>query len=204
MTDHIQSTSTSTTLGGEPPIFPGEEGSSKLPMPSGLSVPPELRQAWVDYMLTGFKQNEVMFKRTLDAFMKPYYLTIGMYVALFVVGIGLFVVAAILAWSNPQSYTALAFAGLGAGAFILFFIRQPLQALEENLEFITWLGVAFNTYWTRLMYLMDQQTVQADLRAAEEDYVRTVERLIDKHARLRAKRPGTNSSEANKPQTGEK
>lgn len=64
-------------------------------------------------MVNGFQHNEEMFKRTLDAFMKPYYLTIGMYVALFAVGIGLFLVAALLAWSNPQSLTALAFAGSG-------------------------------------------------------------------------------------------
>ena len=204
MTDHDEPTSASTTLGGEPPVFPGEEVSSKLPPPRGPNVPPSLQNAWVEYMVNGFKHNEVMFKRTLDAFMKPYYLTIGMYVALFAVGLGLFVVAALLAWSNPQSLTALAFAGLGAGAFVLFFIRQPLQALEENLEFITWLGVAFNTYWTRLMYMMDQQTVQADLKAAEEDYVQSVERLIDKHAGLRAKRPGTDLGGADKPDAGGK
>lgn len=204
MTDHDESITSSATLGGEPPVFPGEEESSKLPPPRGSHVPPELRKAWVGYMLNGFKHNEVMFKRTLDAFMKPYYLTIWMYVALFAVGLGLFVVAAILAWNDAQSLTALAFAGLGAGAFVLFFIRQPLQALEENLEFITWLGVAFNTYWTRLMYMMDQQTVQADLKAAEEDYVRSVERLINKHAKLRAQRPGTELGDANKPDTREK
>ena len=204
MVDHTKPISESTTLGGEPPIFPGEEADSKLPPLRGPTVPPVLQNAWVEYMVNGFKHNEVMFKRTLDAFMKPYYLTIGMYVALFAVGIGLFVVAALLAWSDPQSWTALAFAGLGAGAFILFFIRQPLQALEENLEFITWLGVAFNTYWTRLMYMMDQRTVQADLKAAEEDYVRTVERLITKHARLRAQRPGTDLGEVDKPDTGGK
>jgi hypothetical protein len=183
--------------------IPGAPGS-KLPLPQtgeSTPVPPNLFDAWTTYMVKGFEHNEEMFKRTLDAFMKPYYLTIWMYVALFAVGIGLFVVAALLAWSNPQSFTALAFAGLGAGAFVLFFLRQPLQALEENLEFISWLGVAFNTYWTRLMYMMDQRTVQADLKAAEEDYVRTVERLINKHAKLRAQRPGTDLGEADKPET---
>jgi hypothetical protein len=204
MTDHNEPTSESTILGGKLPIFPGEEENSKLPPLSGPHVPPELQKAWVNYMINGFKNNEVMFKRTLDAFMKPYYLTIWMYVALFATGLGLFVVAALLAWSNPQSPTALAFAGLGTGAFVLFFIRQPLQALEENLEFITWLGVAFNTYWTRLMYMMDQRTVQADLKAAEEDYVRTVERLINKHAKLRAQRPGKDLGEMDKPDTGGK
>ena len=84
---------------------------------------------------------------------------------------------------------AIAFAGLSVTAFLAFFVRQPLQSLEENLEFITWLGVAFNTYWTRLMYVTDPGTVQVELKAAEDDFRGSVERLIAQHADLRGKRP---------------
>jgi hypothetical protein len=183
---------TSIESSGEKPILPG----TKLPP---LPLPPsepnqdgsqELRKAWVDYMVHGFKNNEEMFKRTLQAFMKPYHLTIWMYGALFLVGIGLFVMAAIMGLNKGNSVAAIVFAGLGAGAFLAFFIRQPVQALEENLEFITWLGVAFNTYWTRIMYMMDMKTIQTDLKAADDDYRTSVERLITKHAELRGKRPG--------------
>jgi hypothetical protein len=183
----------SGAFGGGRPVLPGEEGPKLPPLHSSPDVDPELRKAWIEYMVNGFRNNEEMFKRTLKAFMKPYYLTVWMYGALFVVGIGLFVLAAILGLSQDKSVTAVIFAGLGVGAFLAFFIRQPVQALEENLEFITWLGVAFNTYWTRLMYMMDVQTIQADLKAAEEDYRASVERLITKHAELRGKRPGGDS-----------
>lgn len=177
---------------GEKPILPGD-AVPKLPLPvtgKPPELPQELVKAWTDYMVNGFRNNEEMFKRTLKAFMKPYHLTVWMYGALFVVGIGLFVVAAIMGLEEGKSVAAIVFAGLGASAFLAFFIRQPVQALEENLEFITWLGVAFNTYWTRVMYMMDMKTIQSDLKAADEDYRTSVERLITKHAELRGKRPG--------------
>jgi len=75
-------------------------------------------------------------------------------------------------------------------------MQRPLQALEENLEFITWLGVAFNTYWTRLMYMDDPKTVGAELKAADDDFRTSVEKLIEAHAKLRGGR-------ANPPKTGE-
>lgn len=141
-------------IGGEKTIKPGEEhgrsGISKLPLitinNNGAETPDELRKAWIEYMVNGFKHNEDMFKRTLKAFMKPYQLTVWMYGALFIVGIALLVLAGILGFREGKSIIAIFFAGLGAGAFLAFFIRQPVQALEENLECITWLGEAFNTY----------------------------------------------------------
>jgi hypothetical protein len=173
--------------------MPGEPESSKLPLPGPAgqqAVQPELLDAWTHYMISGFKQNEQMFQRTLQAFMKPYRLTVWLYATIFVVGLVLFVVAAVIGLRSGNSVVALGFAGLGVATFLAFFIRQPLQALEENLQFITWLGVAFNTYWTRLMYMTDPKTVQAELKAAEDDFRTSVESLIAKSAELRGKRPG--------------
>jgi hypothetical protein len=184
-------------LGGSKPTplgdndIPSDPGSQPLSLPPTQiddKVPEALQRAWIDYMVKGFKQNEEMFKRTLAAYIQPYYLAIGMYVGLFLVGIGLFVTAAIIGLTKDEPVVAIAFGGLGAGAFLSFFIRQPLQALEENLEFITWLGVSFNTYWTRLMYMMDPATIQQDLKSAENDYTRAIERIISRHAQLRGKR----------------
>lgn len=177
-------------------VLPGEQNASKLPLPldpTGKgSVPPELLAAWTQSMINGFKQNEQMFQHTLNAFLNPYRLTVGLYGTLFAVGLGLFILAAILGLQRGEAVTAMVFAGLSVATFVGFFLRQPLQALEENLEFITWLGVAFNTYWTRLMYLQDPKTVQTDLKAAEDDFRTSIESLIAKHAELRGKRPGTN------------
>ena len=165
---------------------------SKLPIPhvNVADVPRELRAAWISYMKAGFENNQVMFRRTLEAFMRPYHITVAMYIALFVIGIGLFLAAVYLGLTGKQQNVAIWFGGLSVGSFILFFIRQPVQALEENLEFISWLGVAFNSYWTRLMYLSNDATVQQDIKDATDAYGQMVERLIEKHARLQAKRPG--------------
>ena len=178
--------------GQERLVMPDMSNSSKLPLPppSAGAVPPELRAAWTQYMVGGFKQNEQMFQRTLEAFMKPYRLSVWLYAILFAVGIGLFVVAAVVGLGKGDSVVAIAFAGLSVTTFLAFFLRQPLHALEENLEFITWLGVAFNTYWTRLMYMSDPRTVQTELKAAEDDFRTSVEMLIARHAELRGKRPG--------------
>lgn len=176
--------------------LPMDGESAKLPLPrpwpgdaTDAAVPPELRAAWLEHMVEGFKQNERMFQDTLQAFMKPYRLTVWLYAAIFAVGLGLFLVAAVLGLRGGESVTALAFAGLGVTSFLAFFLRHPLRALEENLECITWLGVAFNTYWTRLMYMSDPATVQTELRAAEADFQASVEKLIAQHAALRERRP---------------
>ncbi len=195
MTDSLSANNEpAESLGGEKLRMPGASDLSKLPLPSlpdpTNPVPRELRDAWTQYMVNGFQQNEEMFKNTLNAFMKPYRVTVWLYVLLFAVGIGLFVVAAVIGLRNGNSVTAIAFAGLSVGAFLAFFVRQPLHSLEENLEFITWLGVAFNTYWTRLMYMTDPKTVQAELKAADDDFRASIERLIAQHGELRGKRPG--------------
>jgi len=197
MTDNQRDAATPGALGGgQEPILPDDPRFSKLPPPplppqiGGQPVPQQLQDAWTRYMVKGFAQNEEMFRRTLEAFMRPYHLTVWLYGLLFAVGIGLFLAAAVIGLRNGNSVVAIAFAGLSVASFLAFFVRQPLHALEENLQFITWLGVSFNTYWTRLMYMADPQTVQAELKAAENDFRASVERLIAQHSELRGKRPG--------------
>ena len=195
MTDDVRAAESAVAPPGQEKLMmPEMANSSKFPLPidptSTGAVPPELKAAWTQYMVGGFRQNEQMFQSTLEAFMKPYRLTVWLYAILFAVGIGLFVVAAVVGLGKGESVVAIAFAGLSVATFLAFFLRQPLHALEENLEFITWLGVAFNTYWSRLMYMSDPKTVQAELKAAEDDFRVSVEKLITRHAELRGTRPG--------------
>jgi hypothetical protein len=180
-----------------------------MPMPSTPSTfktaPKALQEAWLTHMVNGFKNSETMFQRTLGAFMKPYQLTVWLYTILFAVGIGLFITSAVIGLTRDQPVVAIVFSGLGVATFVTFFIQQPLHALEENLEFITWLGVAFNTYWARLMYMLDDKTIQKDLKVAERDFIANVEKLIDKHALLRGKRfvpqePPSEEDDENKPE----
>ncbi len=157
---------------------------------------PELYAAWRKHIQQGFENNQTMFGRVLDGFMDPYWTTVWMYRALFGIGVGAFIVAAILGiLSANRGNTSAAigaaavFGGLGIVAFLTYFVNRPLQALEENLQFITWLGVIYNTYWTRLAYTSDLATVQQELEAATTDTIAKIKELLDKHTELSGKRP---------------
>lgn len=172
--------------------IPGGMSFSPAPtVPEDLAMKdPELYKFWREHIISGFKHNEEMFQKVLDAFLKPYHTTVWMYKILFGVGVLSFVFAAIMsAWTKESSF-GLIFGGLGVVAFLSYFISRPLQALEQNLQFITWLGVIYNTYWTRLVYMLEQSTFQKYLQEATWDATSEIEKMIAKHAELTGKRPG--------------
>jgi hypothetical protein len=173
--------------------------SSALPLPGApinaggeplAQADAELYDAWRKHIERGFENNNRMFDRTLNAFMYPYWVTVGMYIVLFVVGISAFVVAARLSFESGKELYTLLFGGIGAVAFLTFFLTRPLQALEENLQFITWLGIIYNTYWTRLAYMTDQTTVQRDLEAATNETIAKIKDLLNTHTERSSNRPG--------------
>jgi hypothetical protein len=61
--------------------------------------------------------------------------------------------------------------------------------LEENLQFITWLGVIYNTYWTRLANAQNADTFQGDIQAATNEFVTQVQQLVDVHGARSERRP---------------
>lgn len=167
-----------------PPPIPGDEARTLA------KVDPKLYEYWREHIRAGFERNNEMFIRVLNGFMEPYYTTIWMYRILFSVGILSFLAAAGLSmWTRNASFS-LVFGGLSVAAFLTYFLSRPLRALEENLEFITWLGLVYNTYWTRLAYTMDEKTVQQDLAKANKDATDEIQRIIDKHTELSKQRPG--------------
>jgi hypothetical protein len=169
-------------IGGDSLWTPGEPSE-------GVRGDPELLRYWRKHIKAGYQQNEEMFRRILKAFLSPYYTTVWMNGIIFAVGILSFVSAIALSiWRNEALY-ALAFGGLSVAAFLGYFISRPLRSLEENLEFITWLGMIYNTYWTRVVAANDPATTQQDLQAATNDALAALEHLIDKHAELSGKRP---------------
>ncbi|MCW5844306.1 MAG: DUF3380 domain-containing protein [Caldilinea sp.] len=165
-----------------PPVGPGGKPLAE--------VDPELYDAWRKHVERGFENNNRMFDRTLNAYMYPYWLTVGMYVLLFLVGISAFIVAARLSFEAGKEVYTLIFGGVGVTAFLTFFLTRPLQALEENLQFITWLGMIYNTYWTRLAYMTDQETVQTELEDATNESIKKIKDLLDTHSERSGNRPG--------------
>ncbi len=173
-----------------------EEGVARSPMPESpvpgvplMTADPELYAAWRDHMRRGFENNQVMFEQLLAGFMNPYWTTVWMYRILFGIGISAFVVATILALLGRGAATTGLFGGLSVAAFLGYFLNRPLQALEENLQFITWLGVIYNSYWTRLAYTSDLTTVQQEIEAATDDTIAQIKELMDKHTERNSSRP---------------
>ena len=169
-------------------------GTSFLPQPEPdeklAAMDPDLYKAWRGHIIAGFEHNEELFRRILEAFMRPYQTTVWMYRILFGVGVGSFIFAAVMSAATKESSFGLIFGGLGVIAFLSYFISRPLQALEQNLQFITWLGVVYNTYWTRLANIKDWATVQKDLLEATRDATNEIEKIIAKHAEVSGKQPG--------------
>jgi hypothetical protein len=186
---------------GVRPVQPTPEAvaSARLPQPvpdRGLAeADPELYEAWRKHIEQGFTNNQTMFEEILKGFMNPYWTTVLMYRILFGLGIFGFVAAVILAIvlrDNPATAigTSVVFGGVGVAAFVGYFLSRPMQALEENLQFITWLGVVYNSYWTKMAYIRKQSTVQEEIDQATTSTIDRLKELIEKHAAMRANRPG--------------
>lgn len=171
------------------PLGPEQTGGQTL-----KEYDPELYEAWSKHIQGGFDKNSEMFKTILNGFMNPYKLTILMYLILFCIGILAFVASIILAYTADSTTEALGvaaiFGGLGVVAFLSYFLSRPLQALEENLQYITWLGIVYNTYWTRLTHATDAATFQTELEDASTDAINSIKEMLDKHAAQSQNRPG--------------
>ncbi|MCB9160749.1 MAG: hypothetical protein H6644_13020 [Caldilineaceae bacterium] len=150
---------------------------------------PELYKSWVEHIQAGYRNNDQVFQRILDAFMRSHTSTVIMYWVLFGVGVGFFVVAASLALFRDALGTSMVFGGLSIVAFLTYFVSRPTQAVEENLQYVTWLGIIYNSYWTRLAWAFDEKTAQQVLDEATTDAVEQISTLIDKHAASTRGRP---------------
>ena len=157
-------------------------------VPGGMQADEELVRYWREYVKVSLDQSNQVFQRILDAFLGPYHAVVWINGVLVVIGILIFIGGIALSiWFNQKMF-AWVFGGLGVASFLGYFVSRPLRSLEENLEFITWLGIVYNTYWSRLLYAMNPDTVQDDLQKATKDTTAEVEHLIDKHAEMSRQR----------------
>lgn len=164
--------------------FPG------VPTDAEKAAHPELYAAWVGHIEAGYRNGDTLFTRILNAFMRSYYSTVIMYWVLFAVGVGFFVTGVVMALARGQPVTGLVFGGLSVVSFLTYFITRPSQALEENLLFVSWLGMLYNSYWTHLSLSFDRQTAQSELDKATADAISQIKDLIASHAAAVEKRPG--------------
>jgi hypothetical protein len=161
-----------------------------VPPDADKTAHPELYAAWVGHIEAGYRNNDTLFTRVLNAFLRSHYSTVIMYWVLFAVGVGFFVTGIVMALVRGQSVAGLVFGGLSVVSFLTFFVTRPSQALEENLMFISWLGMVYNSYWTHLSLSFDRQTAQSELDKATADAISQIKDLIASHAAAVEKRPG--------------
>jgi hypothetical protein len=180
----------------QPPVA---NASAKPPMAVQTPLPPvpenyknenpELYEAWVEHIKAGYENNDQIFQRILDAFMRSHNSTVIMNWILFAVGIGFFITSVILVLFQNSPGPAALFGGLSIGAFLTYFLTRPTQAVEENLQYVTWLGIIYNSYWTRLAWSFDEESAQAVLDEATEDAIVQLKDLVERHATSTGKRP---------------
>lgn len=191
--DYVAAFAGASAAAGRGIAQPGVARSPQPATTSGKSLKeedPELYAAWSKHIQQGFENNQVMFGRVLDAFLNPYWTTVWMYRTLFGVGIAAFVLAGALAIFQANLGATVLFGGLSVAAFLSFFISKPLQALEENLQFITWLGIIYNSYWTRLVQAQDPNTFETIIKEATGDAIEQIQELMKQHGERSTNRPG--------------
>ncbi|HZP72541.1 MAG TPA: hypothetical protein VFA97_04085 [Gaiellaceae bacterium] len=94
------------------------------------------------------------------------------YVAMMIFGVAAIVAAFVkgMTASNiGEAAAAIGLAGLTVGVFVAFFVQRPSAALERNAIFMPWVSIVLTTFWTRLLYLDDPATLDAQLGKAAKD-----------------------------------
>jgi hypothetical protein len=150
---------------------------------------PDLYEAYVKHVKEGYENNGRIFDDVRRAFMRSHNSTVAMYWILFAVGVSAVVAGIVLAVIRKEVVAGAVFAGLGAASFIGYFITRSIQSVEENLVYITWLGVIYNSYWTHLAWATQRDTAQAELDKATTDALQQLAALVDRHAESLKGRP---------------
>ena len=180
--------------------MPGFTPWPTVPPEADKQKHPELYAAWVQHIKAGYINSDSLFSQILQAFMRSHYSTVVMYWVLFVMGVGFFITGTVLAVQKGESVTGLVFGGLSVVSFLTYFITRPSQTVEENLLYITWLGMLYNSYWTHLNWSFDGRTAQSELDKATESAITQIKELIASHAETVKRRPGLLSGGSSKGQ----
>lgn len=182
--------------GGAAPSAPLRPAGGGAAPPSGLPTPAGASTATAErvdrFTASVLQRAEENARQTSRALERGRRLQVLLYVLVFAVGLGTAVaavVAGLLADSVGQALAGIGIAGLSAASFFAFFLARPLEALERNAIYTQWLAAAVTAYWTRLAYLDDQETVDADIQAATRDLIAELDKLARRHAAATARAP---------------
>jgi hypothetical protein len=118
-------------------------------------------------------QDDVQTLARTTAYLRRSYRVVFLgYVAMMVFGIVAIAAAFVkgmTASSVGEAAAAVGLAGLTVGIFVAFFVQRPSAALERNAIFMPWVSIVLTTFWTRLLYLDDEATLDAKLGHAAKE-----------------------------------
>ena len=116
--------------------------------------------------------------RTTAYLRRSYRAVFAAYVAMLLFGLAAVAAAfvkGLTATTVADAVAAIGLAGMTVGIFVAFFIQRPSAALERNAIFMPWVSIVLTTFWTRLLYLDDPATLDAQARPGGEGSVRGAE-----------------------------
>lgn len=119
------------------------------------------------------KNISLSLKNSMKRIEIAYLLNLGMNLVVFGIGIVSFVLAAVAGLGHPSQREAIvsgAFGGLSAIVFLGFFISRPMAAVGSSGAKLAWLLATVNTYWTKLIYMNENEKVLEDLQHAQEQF----------------------------------
>ena len=143
----------------------------RLPRPrhgDPLQTTAELRE-----LAAAILQDDVQtLARTTAYLRRSYRIVFVGYVAMMAFGVSAVIAAFVKgmeASSLGEAAAAVGLAGLTVGIFIAFFVQRPSAALERNAIFMPWVSIVLTTFWTRLLYLDDPETLDTKLGHAAKE-----------------------------------
>jgi hypothetical protein len=110
--------------------------------------------------------------RTTAYLRRSYRAVFAGYIAMLVFGLAAVLAAfvkGLQATTIGEAVAAVGLSGLTVGIFAAFFIQRPSAALERNAIFMPWVSIVLTTFWTRMLYLDDPETLDAKLGKAVKE-----------------------------------
>jgi hypothetical protein len=133
-------------------------------------VTERVNRASTDVSLSLLQQSGKAAEKTQKRLSNTFAWYAAMLGLMFVVGLTAFVVALVNSFvrGSADSTTTVVFGGLSAVSFVTFFLAKPVNAMGRLGPHSAWLLAIVNTYWTKLAYLNDPETVVSDIEEAQE------------------------------------
>jgi hypothetical protein len=134
---------------------------------------PQQTTAELRELAASILQDDVQTLARTTAYLRRSYRVVFIgYIAMMVFGVAAIAAAfvkGLTAGTMAQAAAAIGLAGLTVGIFIAFFVQRPSAALERNAIFMPWVSIVLTTFWTRLLYLDDPETLDVKLGHAAKE-----------------------------------